>query len=110
MELSEKHCVPCEGGQSPMPDVEEDRYLKDVDNWDIDRKDTHKIKKIFSFKNFEESMEFVNKVADIAEEEGHHPDIYISWNTVKLILYTHAIEGLSENDFIIASKVDDLVY
>ncbi|MFW5928039.1 MAG: 4a-hydroxytetrahydrobiopterin dehydratase [Candidatus Saliniplasma sp.] len=108
MKLSKKHCVPCEGGQSPMPEVEENRYLHDVNDWDIDREGIHKIKKKFSFKNFKESMEFVNDVAEIAENEGHHPDIYISWNKVKFVLYTHAIEGLSENDFIMASKIDDL--
>ncbi|MFW6141461.1 MAG: 4a-hydroxytetrahydrobiopterin dehydratase [Candidatus Saliniplasma sp.] len=108
MKLSKKHCVPCEGGQSPMPEVEENRYLNDVNDWDIDREGIHKIKKKFSFKNFKESMEFVNGVAEIAENEGHHPDIYISWNKVKFVLYTHAIEGLSENDFIMASKIDDL--
>jgi len=108
MKLSNKNCVPCEGGQTPMPEVEENRYLEDVNNWDIKREGIHKISKQFKFKNFKESMEFVNQVADTAEEEGHHPDIYISWNVVKLILYTHAIEGLSENDFIMASKIDDL--
>lgn len=91
-----------------MPEVEEDRFLEDVMNWEIDREGAHKIKKKFSFKNFEESMEFVNEVAEIAEKEGHHPDIYISWNTVKFLLYTHAIDGLSENDFIMASKIDEL--
>lgn len=91
-----------------MPEVEENRYLHDVNDWDIDREGIHKIKKKFSFKNFKESMEFVNDVAEIAENEGHHPDIYISWNKVKFVLYTHAIEGLSENDFIMASKIDDL--
>ena len=68
-----------------------------------------KIFRRFSFKNFKEAMAFVNKVADIAESEGHHPDIFVSYNKVKITLFTHAIGGLSENDFILAAKIEKLI-
>ena len=68
----------------------------------------HKLKKKFSFKNFKEAMDFVNAIAEIAEQECHHPDIYIVYNKVDIELYTHAVNGLSESDFIMAAKIDDL--
>ena len=108
MELTKKHCIPCEGGTPPMPDADEDKYIQEVPSWTLDREGTHKMSKQFKFKNFREAMGFVNKVAEIAEEEGHHPDIYIFYNKVKLELFTHAVGGLSENDFIMAAKIDEL--
>jgi len=108
MELKNKHCVPCEGGEPPLTKVEEDRYIRDLEKWKLDRDGVHTIERNFKFKNFNESMEFVNKVADLAEDEGHHPDIKISWNKVELKLTTHAIDGLSENDFIMATKINGI--
>ena len=89
-----------------MSDDEEDSYLEQVEGWELLREATHKIRKAFRFKDFKEAMEFVNKVAAIAEEEGHHPDIYIYYNKVVLELYTHAVNGLFQNDFILAAKID----
>ena len=104
MDLTKKHCVPCEGGIPPMNKKEAEKYLKEVKGWQLSG---NKIEKELKFKNFKKAMEFVNTVADLAEEEGHHPDILVySWNKVKLMTYTHAIGGLSENDFILAAKID----
>lgn len=91
-----------------MIDSKEDEYLKEVPKWTIARERMHKIKREFAFKDFKQAMSFVNKTADIAEAEAHHPDIHISYNKVTLELYTHAIFGLSENDFIMAAKIDHL--
>lgn len=105
-DLKSKKCVPCEGGVKPLTPDEYGAYLRnELSGWtDIDEK---KIEKEFKFKNFREALSFVNKVGDLAESEGHHPDIALhNWNKVKLTLSTHAIGGLSENDFILASKID----
>lgn len=108
MDLIAKHCVPCEGGTPPLSDIDEDRYIKEIPSWTLLREGTHKIRREFKFKNFKEAMGFVNKVAEIAEEERHHPDIYISYNRVRIEFFTHAVQGLSENDFIMAAKIDRL--
>lgn len=109
MDLTKKHCVPCESGDPPLPDEKEDELIKEVSGWQLSRGEPHTISRQFKFKDFAEAMKFVNKVADIAEEEGHHPDIYIFYNKVKLDLYTHAVGGLSENDFILAAKIKEFV-
>ena len=101
----EKKCTPCEGGVPPLKSDEIEYFMKHVDLWTVE---DNKITKIFEFKDFKEGIEFVNKVADLAEDEGHHPDISINWNKIKIILWTHAINGLSENDFIMAYKIDKL--
>ncbi|MDP3954038.1 MAG: 4a-hydroxytetrahydrobiopterin dehydratase [bacterium] len=103
--LSDKHCVPCEGGAKPLSGDKLDEYLKQVKDWET-LDSSRKITKHFEFKDFKEAMDFIGKVADIAESEGHHPDIHIFYNKVQLVLWTHAINGLSENDFILASKID----
>ncbi|SRR5258706_12931103 len=109
-DLTTKHCVPCEGGTPPLPNDMEEKLYKEVKSWillrDPDQMKVHKLRKQFIFKNFKEAIAFVKIVADIAEEEGHHPDIYIFYNKVQLELYTHAVGGLSENDFIMAAKID----
>lgn len=106
MNLTEKRCVSCEGGTPPLSKTEAENLLKEVSNWKLEGK---MIRKQFKFKNFVEAMKFVNKVAEIAESEGHHPDMKISWNKVTLELWTHSIGGLSENDFIVAAKVDAIL-
>ena len=106
MDLIKKHCVPCEGDIPALITVEENKYKKEVVSWDLLMDNPHKLKKEFPFKNFKEAMNFVNVVADIVEQEGHHPDIYIFYNKVKIELYTHAVNGLSESDFIMAAKID----
>ena len=108
--LLEKKCVPCEGGVVPFDISEIHKYQKKVDGWDID-KEAEKIfflKKIFNFKNFLDSQKFVNAVGKISEEEGHHPEITFGWGYAKINITTHAIEGLSENDFILAAKIDKI--
>jgi len=103
--LSDKKCVACEGGVPPLTEAEIKTYLSHVkEGWNV--AGNKKIEKEFKFGDFKQAMEFVNKVAAIAEEEGHHPDIHIFYNMVKIELWTHAIGGLSENDFILAAKVD----
>ncbi|MDO8582924.1 MAG: 4a-hydroxytetrahydrobiopterin dehydratase [bacterium] len=112
MDLTKKHCVPCEGGIPPLPDNKEDEMLKQVqhDNggWILLRDGTHKITRQFKFSDFKEAMVFVNKVADLANSEDHHPDIKIVYSKVQLDLFTHAVGGLSENDFIMAAKIDEI--
>ncbi len=103
MELSARKCKPCEKGKPPMDEKEVRIILGKVDGWEWRE---NKIRKRFKFKDFSRSMKFVNRVADLAEEEGHHPKIFVSWNRVTLTLTTHAIGGLSENDFILAAKID----
>ncbi|HKC14698.1 MAG TPA: 4a-hydroxytetrahydrobiopterin dehydratase [Patescibacteria group bacterium] len=109
MDLTQKHCVPCEEGGDPLPDSKEDELKKEIPDWILLRDGTHMLRRQFKFKDFKEAMAFVNKVADLAEEEGHHPDIKIVWNKVALDLFTHAVGGLHENDFIMASKINKLV-
>ncbi len=108
MDLTKIKCVPCEGGMPPMKEPEIKEYLKQVEpDWKVI--DNKKLQREFHFKDFKQSMEFVNKVADIANEEGHHPDIYIFYSVVKIELWTHAISGLFKNDFILAAKIEKLL-
>ena len=107
-DLVNKKCVPCEGGIPPLTEERENFYIYQVANWNLIREGTHRIQKEFHFEDFKESMKFVNKVAEIAEEEDHHPDIHIYYDTVELELHTHAIKGLHANDFIVAAKIDRL--
>ena len=90
-----------------MPKEDIAKYLKEINSdWEVIK--DHSIKRKFKFKDFKEAMKFVNDVADIANHEGHHPDIYIFYNIVDIELYTHAVKGLSENDFIMAAKIDKI--
>ncbi|HVZ12267.1 MAG TPA: 4a-hydroxytetrahydrobiopterin dehydratase [Patescibacteria group bacterium] len=107
MDLTKKKCVPCEGGVDPFTDEEIKTYQSYLKTqWDI--VDGKKIERMFKFKDFREAMEFVNKVADIANEEDHHPDILINYSRVTITLWTHAIGGLSANDFIVAAKIEKI--
>lgn len=109
MDLTEKHCVPCEGGVPTATDDEVASLLPLVPGWEAVVVDgVKRISKTFRFKDFSEAMRFVNQVAGVAESEGHHPDIHISWNTVRLESWTHAINGLHENDFVLAAKINAL--
>ena len=107
-DLLNKKCVPCEGGVSAFDISEIHKYQKKVDGWDLikNEKNIYFLEKKFKFKNFLESQSFVNFVGKISEEEGHQPDISFGWGYAKVIITTHAIEGLSENDFILAAKID----
>ena len=104
--LSEKRCVPCEGGTPPMGEIEIKNLVKEVPLWSL--KNGHLFRS-FKFKNFLEAIDFVNSVARLAEEEMHHPDISIRYNRVDLELWTHVVKGLSENDFILAAKIYKLL-
>jgi 4a-hydroxytetrahydrobiopterin dehydratase len=108
--LKDKKCVPCEGGVIPFDISEIHKYQKKVDGWDVskDNKQNFFLNKRFNFSNFIESQEFINKVGEISENEGHHPDISFGWGYAEIKITTHAIEGLSENDFILAAKIDQL--
>lgn len=107
MDLISKKCIPCEKGQDPFDAETIHVYLLDTPGWEVI--DDMKIKRKFKFTTFVDSMSFVNKVADLAEVEGHHPDMHIFYNEVTLELSTHAIKGLTENDFILAAKINNLL-
>ena len=110
-DLLNKKCVPCEGGVTRFDISEIHKYQKKVDGWEIikNEKNIYLLEKNIIFKNFEESLKFVNEVGKISEEEGHHPDIIFGWGYAKINITTHAIEGLSENDFILAAKIDEKI-
>ena len=105
MTLIEKKCLPCEGGTTSLAKPEIDILINEIPLWSL--RDGHLFRS-FKFRNFKEAMVFVNSLAKLADEEGHHPDICIHYNRVEVELWTHAIKGLSENDFIIAAKADSL--
>ena len=106
-ELAQKKCVPCRGGTPPLSTEQAKAYLAAVPEWRVSA-DGKQIARTFTYKDFIQAMKFVNKVAGVAEEQGHHPDIHIHWNKVELVLWTHSIGGLHENDFVMAAKVDKL--
>ena len=105
-DIKQKKCVPCEGGVKPLVPDEYGAFLeRELKGWIV--ADEKVLEKEYKFKDFKEALKFVNRLGEIAESEGHHPDIYLhDWNKVKVALTTHAIGGLSENDFILASKID----
>ena len=107
-DLLNKKCVPCEGELLPFDISEIHKYQKKVDGWDVNENETkiYFLEKKFTFKNFINSQDFISNVGKISEEEGHHPDIFFGWGYAKITITTHAIEGLSENDFILAAKID----
>ena len=105
MDLVHKKCVPCEGGMAPLGPADIKKYAHDLKTpWHI--RDQNKLSQTFTYKDFKAAMEFVNQVAKLAESEGHHPDMHILYNRVTIELTTHAVGGLSENDFIIAAKIE----
>jgi 4a-hydroxytetrahydrobiopterin dehydratase len=106
MDWTKKKCVPCEGGVPALPAARTRELLATLDGWDVQGERLHRH---FRFKDFAAAMRFVNAMAALAEEEGHHPDFALhDWNLVDVTLWTHAIGGLSENDFIVAGKIDAL--
>ena len=105
--LTQKQCIPCQGGIPPLSAEKIQELLPQVPQWNLEG---NTIVREFKFKNFKEAIIFINQVAEIAEYKGHHPDIYLhGWNKVKLTLFTHEIKGLHENDFIVAAKIDPLI-
>ena len=109
-DLLNKKCKPCEGGVLPFDINEIHKYQKKIDGWNVKKneKNIFFLEKNFKFENFLNSQNFINKVGEISEEEGHHPDILFGWGYSKISITTHAIEGLSENDFILAAKIDQI--
>ena len=110
-DLSEKKCIPCEGGIPSFDITEIHKYLKKVDGWDVekDSNESYYIIKEFKFENFLLSLNFVNKIGNLAEQEGHHPDIWFGWGYAKIKVQTHAINGLHESDFVLAAKIDKIL-
>ncbi len=105
-ELADKKCVPCRGGVPPLTGNELVTLHKSVPNWDVINE--HHLHREFRFPDFKQALDFVNRVGAVAEEQGHHPDILLSWGKVGVTLWTHKIDGLTESDFIIAAKIDRL--
>ncbi len=106
-ELSKKQCIPCKGGVPPLKGENLENIHKQLNgNWMI--VDEHHLEKEYIFSNFRQALAFTNQVGELAEAEGHHPDIYLAWGKVKLMVWTHKIDGLTESDFIFAAKVDEL--
>jgi 4a-hydroxytetrahydrobiopterin dehydratase len=107
MDFTRKKCVPCEGGTPRKTTAEVEEALRSLAGWDA--QDGHtRLHRHYRFKDFGEAMRFVNALAALAESEGHHPDFAVHWNVVDVTLWTHAIGGVSENDFIVAAKLDQL--
>jgi 4a-hydroxytetrahydrobiopterin dehydratase len=105
--LAEKECIPCKGGVPRLEGNELSRLTKELgDSWNV--ADGHQLEKEYKFKNFREALAFTNKVGELAESQGHHPDIFLAWGLVKLTIWTHKVDGLTESDFILAAKADKL--
>lgn len=106
-ELAEKECVPCKGGTAPLKGTELKNFEQKLGGgWKVVNE--HHLEKEYKFKNFREALDFTNKVGELAERIQHHPDIYLAWGEVKLKLWTHKIDGLTESDFVFAAKVNQL--
>ena len=105
-ELASKSCVPCRGGVSPLKGPELVALQERVDGWNVFQE--HHITKTFTFPDFQKALDFVNKVGALAEEQGHHPDIYLTWGKTEIKIWTHKIDGLTESDFILAAKIDQI--
>ena len=105
MSLTTKKCIPCEGGVPSLSPAQAQRFLKSVSGWKLIN---GHLQKSYKFKNFVAASSWLEKIKFLAEAEGHHPDIHWSWNLITLELWTHAINGLSENDFILAVKINEI--
>jgi 4a-hydroxytetrahydrobiopterin dehydratase len=104
MDLAEKTCVPCRGGVPPLTADEIRPLIAQVDNWKVVK--NHHIEKDFKFPDFKSALQFVVRIGVIAEEQKHHPDIYLAWGKVEVKIWTHKIDGLTESDFILAARID----
>lgn len=105
--LSQKSCIPCKGGVPKLSGKELRTLHNELDSgWDII--DDHHLEKEFSFSNFRKGLEFTNRVGELAEEQKHHPDIFLAWGKVRIQIWTHKIDGLTESDFILAAKIEEL--
>ncbi|MEJ2722064.1 MAG: 4a-hydroxytetrahydrobiopterin dehydratase [bacterium] len=107
-ELAKKQCVPCMGGVPPLEGGEIKRLLDELGNdWIV--VEDHHLEKEYRFDDFEQALAFTNRVGKLAEEQGHHPDVHLAWGKVKLLIWTHKIDGLTESDFILAAKADEVL-
>lgn len=105
-DLTTKACAPCRGGVPPLKGEDLAALEKQVDGWNVIEE--HHLAKTFTFPDFGEALKFVNRVGELAEEQGHHPDLFLTWGKVEITTWTHKINGLTENDFILAAKIDQL--
>lgn len=105
-DLAAKECVPCKGGVPPLDTAKVNELLWKLDGWAIEKE--YHLSRAFSFPDFRSALAFVNRVGELAEQQGHHPDIYLAWGLVKIEIWTHKIKGLTESDFILAAKIDKL--
>jgi len=103
-DLASKTCVPCRGGVPPLKGAELHNFSHQLPNWNVI--DEQHITRKFTFPDFQQALDFVNRVGAVAEEQGHHPDILLTWGKVEITLWTHAVNGLTESDFIMAAKID----
>ena len=103
-DLASKECVPCRGGVPPMQGDEIKKFVEQLDGWEVIEE--HHLRKVFEFKDFREALDFVNRIGELAEEQGHHPDISFGWGRDEVTIWTHKIDGLTESDFILAAKID----
>ncbi len=104
--LAEKTCVSCHGGVPPLTHAQSAALLREVNGWEV--VENHHLVKTYKFRNFAQALGFVNRVGAIAEEQNHHPDIFLAWGKVKIEIWTHKIDGLTESDFIFAAKLDEI--
>ncbi len=105
-ELAELQCVPCRGGVPPLAGPEIEKLLGQLAGWQVVNE--HHLSKTYGFKDFRESLEFVNRIGALAEQQGHHPDICFGWGKAEVTIWTHKIDGLTESDFVLAAKIDKL--
>lgn len=105
-DLASKTCIPCRGGVPPLAGKELEALAKQLPEWKV--VNAHHITRTFKFPDFRQALAFVNKVGSLAEEQGHHPDIFLAWGKAEITTWTHAIDGLTESDFILAAKIDKL--
>ena len=105
-DLASRECVPCRGGVPPLTPEERATLLERLDGWEV--VDEHHLGKNYSFADFREALAFVNRVGEVAESNGHHPDLELGWGRVRIEIFTHKIDGLTESDFILAAKCDQV--
>jgi 4a-hydroxytetrahydrobiopterin dehydratase len=105
-DLASKTCVPCRGGVPPLKGEELQSYVRQVPGWKAI--DEHHLKRAYTFPDFKSALHFVDRVGELAEQQGHHPDIFLAWGKVEITTWTHKIDGLTEGDFILAAKIEQL--
>jgi 4a-hydroxytetrahydrobiopterin dehydratase len=104
--LADRHCIPCRGGVPPLKREQLSEYRDQVPDWKI--VDGHHLERTFRFPDFQQALDFVNRIGEVAEQEGHHPDLFLTWGEVRAKTFTHKIDGLTESDFILAARIDQL--